>query len=138
MYVLDTDTYSNFLRGHEKIKRRVLGTPPADIYICAITPEEMLKGRMAAINEARGKKSPLISPAYDYLIDLIKEISKARILKYDAEAEKLFQSWPDSYRKNVQDARIAAVACVNNFKVVTCNVRHFEKIAEVQHEDWSV
>lgn len=91
MYVLDTDTYSNFLRGHEQIKRRILQTPIASLYLCAITVEETTQGMLASINTARGKKSSLISAAYDEYIVLIRELSLMKILRYDEESERVFR-----------------------------------------------
>lgn len=139
MYLLDTDTYSNFLRGHPRIVQRVLRTSLDDLYLCAITPEELCRGRLAAINAAGTTNSPVISAAYDYLLEQMRELNKIKILRYDSEAQTLFQSWPRLYKQQVsQDARIAAVAVVNRFTVVTSNTRHFEKITEVSHEDWAV
>lgn len=139
MYVLDTDTYSQFLRGQEQITRRVLQTPPSALYLCAITPEELLRGRLDAINQARSQKSLFISAAYDYLLDLIKELNKVQILRYSQDAEKLFQSWPTALKRaGSQDCRIAAVAAVHGFVVVTCNTADFSRIAQVNYENWSL
>ena len=62
MYVLDTDTYSNLLRGHGPIKRRVLRAPLGSVYLCAITPEEVLRGRLDHINQLRSRNYP-VSPS---------------------------------------------------------------------------
>lgn len=51
MYVLDTDTYSHFLRGSEPIRRHVSRAPRGSVYLCAVTPEEMLRGRLDYINQ---------------------------------------------------------------------------------------
>jgi len=139
VYVLDTDTYSQFLRGQEQITRRILETPPSNLYLCAITPEELLRGRLDAINQARSQKSPFISAAYDYLLDLVRELNKIRILRYNEDAENLFQSWPTAWKRaGSQDCRIAVVAVVNGFTVVTCNTSHFSRIEQVNYEDWSL
>lgn len=67
MYVLDTDTYSNFLRGSEPIKRSISQAPAGSVYLCAITPEEMLRGRLDYINQLRARKDMRLPLAYDYL-----------------------------------------------------------------------
>ncbi len=138
MYVLDTDTYSKLLQGHGLIKRRVSQVPQSAIYLCAITPEELLRGRLDYINQLRSRKDPKLSVAYDYLLDNLRDLNRTSILRYDEDAERLFQSWPASVKRTgTQDCRIAAVAIVNGFTVVTANTAHFSKITD-RYEDWSV
>lgn len=139
MYILDTDTYSNLLRGHGPIKRRVSQVPPGAIYLCAITPEEMLRGRLDYINQLRRLKEPKLPLAYDYLLDIVRDLNRTSILRYDEDADRLFQSWPAHIKQRVgsQDCRIAATAFVNGFTVVTANTAHFSKITD-QYEDWSL
>ncbi len=138
MYVLDTDTYSNFLRGNEPIKRRISQAPVGSVYLCAITPEEMLRGRLDYINHLRTRKNAGLPLAYDLLLDLVRELNRIPILRYDADADKIFQAWPASIKRvGSQDCRIAATALANDFIVVTANIAHFSKIS-VNCEDWSV
>ena len=141
MYVLDTDTYSQFLRGHTQIKRRILEKPPGSIHLSVITPEEILRGRLDGINSARKQKSTAVSAAYDYFLGYLAELEKREyeILPYDAAAEAAFRAWPPVWKQaGSQDCRIAAVAYVHQFTVVTCNTRHFSKITAVKIEDWSL
>ena len=68
----------------------------------------------------------------------MRDLNWFSILRYDEEADLLYQSWPAHVKRaGTQDCRIAAVALVNGFKVVTANVAHFSKITD-QYEDWSV
>ncbi len=61
------------------------------------------------------------------------------MLRYDEEAEQLFQSWPNALKRaGSQDCRIAAVALVHNFAVVTANSRYFSVIPGLQLADWSL
>lgn len=138
MYILDTDTYSNFLRGDEPIKRRISQAPTGSVYLSAITPEEMLRGRLDYINRLRARKDVRLPLAYDLLIDLVRELNRIPILRYDDDADKIFQAWPAAIKRaGSQDCRIAAVAQVNNFTVVTANTAHFSKITR-NYEDWSM
>ena len=141
MYVLDTDTYSQFLRGHVQIKRRILQTIPGTVYLSVITPEEILRGRLDAINGARRQKVGAVPLAYGYLLSYLGELEKREyeILPYDDAAEEVFQAWPATWKQaGTQDCRIAAVAYARQFTVVTCNTRHFSKITSVKTEDWSL
>lgn len=138
MYVLDTDTYSNFLRGHGPIRRRLSRAPRGSVYLCPGTPEEMLRGRLDAINRLRARKDARLPLAYDLLLDLVRELNRIPILRYDNDADKMFQAWPAAIKRaGSQDCRIVATALVNGFTVVTANTAHFSKIT-TNYEDWSV
>lgn len=135
MYLLDTDTYSNLLRGNRLVERRFSQAPPGSVYLCAITPEEMLRGRLDAINQARAKQEQHLPVTYDYLMDLVRELNRVSILRYDDDAVRIFRDLPASVKRaGSQDCRIAAVAQANGFLVVTSNAAHFAKIG-VAHED---
>lgn len=138
MYILDTDTYSNFLRGHGPTRRHASRAPRGSVYLCAVTPEEMLRGRLDFINQVRSHKDARLPLAYDLLLDLVRDLNRASILRYDEEADKVFQALPAAIKRaGSQDCRIAAVAQVNNFTVVTANTAHFSKITS-EYEDWSL
>lgn len=138
MYLLDTDTYSNLLRGNRFIERRFFQVPPGSVYLCAITPEEMLRGRLDAINQVRSKGEEGLPVTYDYLMDLVRELNRVSILRYDDDAIRLFRAFPASVKRaGSQDCRITAVAQANGFIVVTSNTAHFDKIG-VAHEDWNL
>ena len=138
MYVLDTDTYSNLLRDDEPIKRRISQAPFGSIYLSAITPEEMLRGRLDYINQLRAHKDARLPVAYDLLLDLVRELNRIPILRYDDDADKMFQAWPAAIKRaGSQDCRIAVTALVNGFTVVTAHTAHFSKIT-TNYEDWSV
>ena len=136
MYLLDTDTYSNLLRGNTQIERR-FAQAPGRVYLCAITPEEALRGRLDAINQARARQESRLPISYDYLLDLVRELNRASILRYDDDAARIFRDFPASVKRaGSQDCRIAAVALANNFTIVTSNTAHFAKIGVVT-EDWN-
>ena len=138
MYLLDTDTYSNLLRRNPAIVKRVSQTPPGSVYLCAITPEEMLRGRLDAINQARTRQDDRISIAYDFLMDLVRDLNRFSVLRYDNDADQIFRSFPASVKRaGSQDCRIAAVALANGFTVITSNTRHFAQIGAAA-EDWSL
>ncbi len=126
------------LRRDPIILRRVSQTPPGSVYLCAITPEEMLRGRLDAINQARAKQEQRLPVTYDYLTDLVRELNRVSILRYDDDAVQIFRDYPASTKRaGSQDCRIAAVAQANGFVVVTSNTAHFAKIG-VTAEDWAL
>ncbi len=137
MYIFDTDTYSNYLRGNAFIRQRVSQVPRGSVYLCAITPEEMLRGRLDYINQLRSQQPFRLPVAYDLLLDVVRDLNRAFILRYDNEASRIFHDFPASVKRaGSQDCRIAAVALANHFTVVTSNTTHFAKIG-VACEDWN-
>lgn len=137
MYLLDTDTYSNLLRGNPRIIQRVAEAPTGSVYLCAVTPEEMLRGRLDYINQLRARKDMKLPLAYDYLLDLVRELNRISILRYDDAADAVFQALPAQIKRaGSQDCRIAATAQVNGFIIVTSNISHFSKII-TDYEDWN-
>ena len=75
---------------------------------------------------------------YDFLMDLIRELNRASILRYDEDAAQIFRDFPASIKRaGSQDCRIAATALANGFTIITSNLAHFTKIG-VPCEDWSL
>jgi len=137
VYLFGTDTYSNFLRGNPRIVQRVAKAPAGSVYLSAATPEEMLRGRLDYINQLRTRKNVKLPLAYDYLLDLVRELNRISILRYDEAADAVFQALPAQIKRaGSQDCRIAATAQVNGFIVVTSNISHFSKIT-TDYEDWN-
>ena len=130
MYLLDTSVVSNFLderRYYPQLTARILNQPPEQIFISIITVEEILQGALASIQKA--KRKPSVTRAYQYFEDLFVTLHRFQILSYTSEAENIYQSLPaKSKRIGTQDCRIAAIAHVNEFTVVTVNVNDFVSI----------
>ncbi len=98
----------------------------------------MLRGRLDAINQARAKQEQHLPVTYDFLTDLVLELNRVSVLRYDDDAVQLFRDFLAAIKRaGSQDCRIAAVALANGFTVVTSNSAHFAKIG-VAHEDWSL
>lgn len=143
MFLLDTDSFSLFLRGTEPLRTRVLSTPPEQVFISAVTVEETLRGRLQVVAEerekhARGRRNRL-PDAYRGLNRLLEDLRLFAVLPYDERADACFQAIPSGVRRvGSQDCRIAAVALARGLTVVTANVRDFERIPGVRLEDWTL
>ena len=137
-YILDTDAVSIFLRGHAQIVERVGLVRPEDVWITAVTVEEMLSGRLAAINNARARAQVGTARSYTLLVDLVHALARFNIVVPTEEAERLYLSWPAQVRRvGKQDCRIAACAILSTFTLVTCNYKDYSRIPGVVFEDWS-
>jgi tRNA(fMet)-specific endonuclease VapC len=59
-------------------------------------------------------------------------------LPYTIEAETIYQSLSTKTKRiGTQDCRIAAVASSEKYILVTANVADFQKIRNIQIEDWT-
>ena len=139
MYLLDTSVVSNFLderRYYPQLTVKILNQPPDKIFISIITVEEILQGALASIQKVKRKSS--VIKAYHYFENLFAALHYFQILSYSTEAENVYQSLPAKIKRiGTQDCRIAAIAKVNEFTIVTINVQDFIRIGLTQVEDWT-
>ncbi len=127
--VLDTDIIIYFLKGNEKISKKLLSFPPNDIYTTIFNITEMLYG---AYN----------SKKIEYNLKLIKDFAKnINILHFDEEASEIFAKNKARLKQEGKliadfDLLIASIAIVNNCILITNNIRHFKRIKTLQVENW--
>ena len=144
MYLLDTDTVSNYLdrrRGNKRLRQRIEQEAPETIWISIITFEEIMKGVLNLLNQARKhpRNAVKIVAYYRLLQNLANDLGYFQILPYDTDAEVKYQDIPAAVRQqHPQDSHIAAIALANDFTLITSNTRHFSKIPGLRTEDWSV
>ncbi|ALB42862.1 MAG: type II toxin-antitoxin system VapC family toxin [Nostocales cyanobacterium LacPavin_0920_SED1_MAG_38_18] len=129
-YLLDTCVVSDFVKGDPNTLQRLKLISPDDISISAVTSIELKYG--LAINPQRAIKiQPLI----------ISFLNSVTILPFaEAEAEQTAQI--RSFLKQAgtpigaYDVLIAATAITHKLIIVTANVREFERIPNLQIENW--
>ncbi|MDB9372653.1 type II toxin-antitoxin system VapC family toxin [Nodularia sphaerocarpa] len=129
-YLLDTCVISDFVKGEENTLQRIKLIPPAEIFVSSLTVMEVKYG--LAINPQRAVKIQSI------IATLLNSIT---ILPFDSkEAEQAAQI--RSFLKlagspiGAYDVLIAATAVINNHIVVTSNVREFQRVPNLQIENW--
>jgi tRNA(fMet)-specific endonuclease VapC len=143
-YLLDTDTVSNYLdkqRGTERLRERIAQANPETIYVSIITFEEILKGVLNLLNQARKhpRNASKVIEYYGLLQSLAQDLGHFQILPYDTIAEAKYQNIPAAVRQHhSQDSHIAAIALAHDLIVITSNTRHFSKIPDLPIEDWSI
>ena len=72
------------------------------------------------------------------LVQTIFYFSKWNILSYNEEADAIFrQLQRQRIRIGSQDLRIAAIALLYGFTVVTSNIRDFAQVPNLNVEDWT-
>ena len=133
MFLLDTDTMSEFLRQRPRrtLVDRFQATPREQLFTSTITLGEMLYGAFR-----RPARTQDLSEQIERL--LVTEVS---ILPFDEAAARAYgriRAELESAGTPIGDAdtRIAAIALANGLVVVTGNVRHFERVPGLTVENW--
>jgi tRNA(fMet)-specific endonuclease VapC len=139
VYLLDTDTLSNFLRGHEKLSRRILAVPATNVRISIVTVEEMLRGSLDVVNKERQKPRIGLPEAYRRLQSLIVDLQRFQVLGYDLSADGTYRQLKAEVKRiGTNDCRIGASALAQEYTVVTANTRDFGQIPGLKVEDWTL
>ena len=144
VYLLDTDTVSNYLnkrRGNAQLRLKIEQAAPETLHTSIITFEEIVKGILNLLNQARRppRNAVKIVEYYTLLQSLTHDLGYFQMLPYDTPAEAIYQNIPASIRQqHPQDSHIAAIALANDFTLITSNTRHFSRIPNLRIEDWSV
>ena len=132
-YLFDTDILSNLLRRapSPSLLRRLALTPVTEQATSSITLGELYYGARR------------LGDGGETLVDRIDStlLPNLTVLSFDAHAARHY----GEIRANLEragtpigdaDMRIAAIARVNDLTVVTANIRHFQRVADLSIENW--
>jgi len=132
MYLFDTDTLSNLIskRPSPRLLARLAEIPPEEQFTTAITVGELYYG----VHK---------SPRPDYYRERLERLvwPRVQILPFDREAAEVYgelRAELERQGKPLADAdlMIAAIALAHGLTLVTGNVRHFARIADLKVENW--
>ncbi len=139
-YLLDTNIVRAILAGEPTVAQNVLATPAENLFLSAVAVEEMTRGRLAELNDAREGKSKIgITLAYEWFLETLHLVHRFQILNYTDADEAQFKQFPASVKRiGRQDCRIAAQALNHGVVVVTRNTVHFTQVPGLLCEDWTV
>ena len=137
MFVLDTDSITHDQNAHPVLTEKVKARPRQELFTTSVTIEEQMKGRLAYLNRHRNSARQS-AQGHAALVQTIFYFSQWNILVYDEEVDAHFRR----LRKQrlpigSQDLRIAAIALVHGFTVVTSNRRDFLQVPNLVVEDWT-
>jgi tRNA(fMet)-specific endonuclease VapC len=128
-YLLDTDMCIYWLNGRQRVKEKLLAAGWDQIAISVITQAELYYG---AYNSSRVEEN--LKRADDFIEQFpILPLRAATLKRFGALKAQLRQSGqplPDF------DLLIASVALVENRVLVTNNTRHYQRISDLQLENW--
>lgn len=132
MYVLDTSTISDYLRGNKNIIAKLRQTPRPLVYTTVITQLELEYGLI---------KKPKLRKVYGEQLDLL--FQQIGLLEFGRDDALVAARLKDQLFKRgtpigLEDLMIGAIALQENFTVVTSNTKHFEQIDNLKLEDWKL
>lgn len=130
IYLLDTCTISDFVKGHPKVIARLRETPPSDIAISSVTRMELEYG--LALNPQRTVKiGPVLEALLGEIVCLPLENAEAKAAGALRAALKKQGTPIGAY-----DVLIAATALVHGLVLVTSNTGEFLRVGGLNVEDW--
>ena len=139
MIILDTDhivtlKYSGSER-FSRLSQRMADSDDQDFATTAVTFEEQMRGWLAQINRLRDVRQQV--NAYSELTGLIDFFGFWTVLPFDEAAAELFSEFrKQRIRTGSMDLKIASIAVTRDCLLLTANTRDFEKIPNIQIEDW--
>jgi len=126
-----------FDHSHLIVWRHFVRHLPGYVGISAVSVEEYLRGRLAAL--AKHQSGPLQVQAYSRLVESLQLFQHFFLVGFDAVCETRYQQLRKLRLKvGSQDLRIAAIALVHQLHLVTRNRRDFTQVPGLTLEDWSV
>ncbi len=130
MYLLDTNTCIQYLTGRsDNVINKFKITSRRNIYLCDVVKSELYYGAFRSV-----KKEQNLA-----LYDLF--FSQYMSLPFDGKSARIYGEIRSELSKlgtpiGAYDFQIAAIALANNLILVTHNTREFQRIKNLQLEDW--
>ena len=131
MYLFDTDTLSNLMKRSpsSRLLSRLRSTPLPAQFTSSITLGELIYG-------AERKGSPRLQAQIHQLVT-----ANLPVLPFDAIAARRYgelRARLESRGTPIGDAdmRIAAIALVHGFAVITANLRDFQRVPDLLVQNW--
>jgi tRNA(fMet)-specific endonuclease VapC len=139
MFLLDTDHISFLQRTSSaefaRLSSRISQYDEDDIYFSVVSFHEQALGWNSLIS--RSRDSVGILRGYEGISQMIVQYTDVQILPYDQRAATAFERLRSArIRIGTFDLRIAAMALVNNFTVVSRNVADFRQVPGLLVENW--
>jgi tRNA(fMet)-specific endonuclease VapC len=130
MYLLDTNTCIQYLTGRSgNVINKFKITSRRNIYLCDVVKSELYHGACRSV-----KKEQNLA-----LYDLF--FSQYMSLPFDGKSARIYGEIRSELSKlgtpiGAYDFQIAAIALANNLILVTHNTKEFQRIKNLQLEDW--
>jgi len=128
-YILDTDTCIYWLNGDRRVEKKILATALENVFITVLTECELFYG---AYKSARVDKNIEVLKALRGKIKTIQTSADVAPLygRIKANLEQMGKTLDDA------DLLIACIALASKGTLVTNNTSHFNRIPDLQIENW--
>ena len=138
-YILDTDCFSLWQQNHPMMVQRV-EVNAENLAVTIVTVEEAIRGWFKVIRKAsEPSQADKLVWGYTRLWDTLDDFKNLNILKFDQNAFTIYtEFFRQRIRIGTQDLRIAAIVLANNAILVTRNKQDFEKVPDLEQEDWTI
>jgi tRNA(fMet)-specific endonuclease VapC len=136
-YLLDTDTFNHFHRGHQKVSVKVAAAGVDNVRITIVTRIEILQGRFDFILKSADRQQ--LETAQLWLTRSETALAMWQEASLDAAACQEFDSLRvhRPLRKiGRRDLLIACIALANQATLVTRNLRDFSLVPRLRFENW--
>ncbi len=128
-FILDTDTCIYWLKGNDRIEKKIAQAGFLNISITVITECELFYG---AFKSAKKEKNVFV------VKELKKKIQTLHTTEGISHTYGKLKSELESKGKSIDDADllIASIVLSNNSTLVTNNIEHFKRIPGLKIENW--
>jgi tRNA(fMet)-specific endonuclease VapC len=140
-YLLDTDHISLLQRRsgtvYATLLLRISQNPLTDFALSMVSFHEQVLGAHDFINRAQSNEE--LRRGYVMLGQVLEGFSVATVLPFDETAIALFdQLRAQRIRISTMDLRIASIALSRGSILLTRNVRDFDKVPNLETQDWTI
>jgi tRNA(fMet)-specific endonuclease VapC len=137
MILLDTDTLTLLLQGHQRVQNRLRSAEP-DVATTIISWMEIMRGRFDAVFKAADAAQ--LERAHQRLQDSARQLATLPIVPINAAAGQQFAKLLRIKKlKKIGrgDLLIASIALAQKAKLATRNLRDFRQIPGLEVENWA-
>jgi tRNA(fMet)-specific endonuclease VapC len=140
MYLLDTDHESVLIRQNQpayaNLSRRLLQAGPGAVFHSVVSFHEQVFGAHNLIRRARTHAT--LEQGYDLLRRVLQHYAPLRVVEFNQAAAAEFDRLRSQrVRIGAMDLRIAAIALIRGYTVLTSNARDFSQVPGLTFEDWT-
>jgi tRNA(fMet)-specific endonuclease VapC len=138
MHLFDTDTLRHLYADHPRVLQRLRELPPAEVVgTTIITKAEMLRGRLDFLLKAAAPSE--FFRAQDLLAKTEELLRRTVIVGLDEAALEHFERLRGTKGLKTigrADLLIASIVLANSATLVTRNLKHFQRVPQLQVVNW--
>ncbi len=131
IYLLDTNIVSYWMRGDEKLIRKIKSRKPSELSICTVTLAEIYYGIEKSPVKMKVRRNKIERLSSQLEIHSFDELSVRKYAMIRNQLEKI------GLVISERDLQIASIAMANKLIVVTHNIKEFKRIVKLEVEDWA-